>query len=616
MLLSCAVPLCSCSDEPPTGNKPPKVDPTPSPEGEQLIIPDLFEHGRRTVNFDNIIYARPDVDTMISDIRAVTDTISSGEGDFDALTAKITRIDSEYENFSTMYSYSHLMMTRDTSSEYWCAENAHLAERSPALIKAVEDMLVAAATSSDAERYESDVFGEGLREKYSDGGIYTDKAVSLMEKEAELESFYSSLSTANVTITYKTITDTYDNIISFFAEHYGTESESYRTAVAECGALFNQEYRRICRETMLSLVKVRRKLANELKLSSYLDYAYENIYHDYVQKQLIEYAADVSRYVVPVFFELEYSVFARYFYTCHFKNEVPVAPGKNELMNDFYSALGEMDGTLCNIYSYMLTNGLYDVAPSALNRFDGAYTTYLDAYDAPYVFISTEGSCSDYTTLAHEFGHFVDSYINYDSSTSLDLSEVSSQGLELLTLLALEDDISDEAYKYLTYLEIRDALCAIIYQTFYALFEHYAYSIPYNELSEEALVGAVSQAAEDMGLTKERSLYLFGTESPDSLDYVLMTHTIIYPAYVQSYATSAAVALEIYCMELSDEGGLEAYLSLIDRGEDGLTFTEQLAKAGLGSPFEDEYLVELMNDIHYSVRGEYYFKENDKSDAA
>lgn len=500
MVMPGGIFLTSCGDEPPSGNLPPEINPTPKPEVEEesLIVPDLFDHGRRTVKFKDITYERPDVELLISDFKALADSISSDGARYDEQAARIRQLDEEYENFATMYSYSHLMTSRDRSNEYWCKENSFLSEHSPTLIKAAEDMLVAAARSENAEKFESDVFGEGFIEEYAEGGIYTDKVVELMKREAELEAKYSTLSTANVTIKYKTLTDTYDNIIAFFADAYGTETETYRTALTECGILFDEEYRKICRETFVSLVKVRRKIANELHLNGYLDYAYENIYHDYSQQQLLEYVNDVSKYVVPVFFELEYSVFARYFYSCYGKGEIPEPPSEIELMNDFYGALGRMDDRLCDVYAYMLQNELYDVEDAEVNRFEGAFTTYLDSYDAPFLFISMEGSCSDYTTLAHEFGHFFDSYLNFNDSESLDLGEVSSQGLELLTLIALKEDISDEAYKYLTYLEIREALCAIIYQSFYALFEHYAYSIEYSDISEDSLVEAMKLAARDM----------------------------------------------------------------------------------------------------------------------
>ena len=76
---------------------------------------------------------------------------------------------------------------------------------------------------------------------------------------------------------------------------------------------------------------------------------------------------------------------------------------------------------------------LYDITSSA-NKMPGSYTTYLESYEMPYIYISPEGTLADLLTAAHEFGHFVDGYVNCNQTFSIDCSEVFSQALEYLTL--------------------------------------------------------------------------------------------------------------------------------------------------------------------------------------
>lgn len=64
----------------------------------------------------------------------------------------------------------------------------------------------------------------------------------------------------------------------------------------------------------------------------------------------------------------------------------------------------------------------------------GSYTTYLESYEMPYIYISPEGTLADLLTAAHEYGHFVDGYVNCNQTFSIDCSEVFSQALEYLTL--------------------------------------------------------------------------------------------------------------------------------------------------------------------------------------
>ena len=70
----------------------------------------------------------------------------------------------------------------------------------------------------------------------------------------------------------------------------------------------------------------------------------------------------------------------------------------------------------------------------------------------------------EFIIFAHEFGHFVDGYVNNGSDVSLDLSEVSSQALEYLTLLALEEQLSESSYKYLEYEYLTLAMESLINQ--------------------------------------------------------------------------------------------------------------------------------------------------------
>ncbi|MBQ8689605.1 MAG: hypothetical protein IJ515_04500 [Clostridia bacterium] len=599
--------LISCSSDPDdsTVNEGQNPTPTPdAPEAETIITPAFKDYGRRTVDFEDITYTRPDVDALIAAISAVTDVISENTLPFDGQVAAIEAIEPSYEHYLSMYSYSNIIMSRDSSDEYWCGEYNFISSSAPSVSKAVEDMYVAAAQSPHAESFESEYFGEGLIEEYADGGDMTERLVELFEEETELENRYSSLSTASVKVTYNLKTDTVDNILAFYEEFYGKESQSYSMAYEKCMELYALESAKISRELFVELVRLRRLIADELSLTSYSDYAYGAIYHDYSSADMLAYLKDIAQYVIPVYVQLSNHVFAPHNYSYESTVEVSAV----DIVNGLYYTFDSMDSELVEVYSYMLQHVLYDIAPYGANRFEGSFCTYIDAYDAPYVFISSTAETDDYCTLAHEFGHFADAYVNYDSSTSLDLSEVSSLGLEYMTTLFLNGELSLEEQKHLTYSQLDSAFMTFIYQGFYALFEHYAYGLDYDEITEENLIAEMKRAARDMGLNYE----IFTT-----LDYVLIPHIMLYPHYVQSYCTSTAVALELYYVEkLEDGAGIAAYLELIDRSDEQLTFEETVVKAGLTSPFEKNYLRGLADMIYYDILGSHFYTDTSFGNAA
>ena len=64
-------------------------------------------------------------------------------------------------------------------------------------------------------------------------------------------------------------------------------------------------------------------------------------------------------------------------------------------------------------------------------------------------------------------------------------------------------------------------------------------------------------------------------------------------------------------METEGKGGLEAYKSLIDRADLDLTFTEYLEGAGLCSPFDEDILRNIANELHYYILGYHYYRDSD-----
>ena len=601
--------LCSCvGSEGNTAKNPPTTDntddgKTPSEDNKDettIAVPEYKDYKRGTVDFSEIEYTRPDINEAVIQFDSVCEIIKTNALSYKEQLEKIYELEPSYLNILTMAAYANILSSKNTADEKWSSEYEYITTEYPSFTKTVENLYVAAANSPHAENFENDYFGDDLIEEYKDGGDFTDKIVELMSEEARLESDYSSVSPATVVITYGGITDTEDKILEYYKSEHGEASIRYIAAVSECKKLYEKAADKKYRELMVQLFKIRRIISDEFGYDSYADFAYKNIYHDYTPDKFENYVKGISEYVVPVYSKLTEYVFNQYQRT-----EKADELSRIELINDTYVILEGASSDLYEIYSYMLQHSLFDIESTNDTRFDGAFTSYLDSYNAPFIFMSTEGDITDYLTLSHEFGHFADYYINGSSETSLDLSEVSSQALELLSLTLYGDIISEKELEYLTYYEMENALAVLIFQGFYAEFEHIAYTIPYSSINEENLNLAVSRSAYKIGLNS-RAL--------NDIYYVMIPHLFLYPFYVQSYCTSLTVALEIYFMEEDSEGeGFDAYMKLISREDDDLTFEEYLENAGLTSPFKKDYLKEISDKVHYKVLGSHYFKELDNS---
>ena len=194
--------------------------------------------------------------------------------------------------------------------------------------------------------------------------------------------------------------------------------------------------------------------------------------------------------------------------------------------------------------------------------------------------------------------------MNGNSDTSIDQKEISSQGLEYLSLLYMSNALAAGDIQYLKYTEFSNALETLISQAFLGKLEYLMYSIPYENITKESLSECVASAAESFGLNYINDISAIAKVS----------HLFLYPFYVQSYAVSIIPSLEIYFMEAEEKGsGLQAYKLLMERSEDGLTLVEALESAGLSSPFEKGRVRAIADEIYYSITGTHYYKEIDES---
>ena len=590
LLFSCAISLAACRTEAPgdNGGNPPLITPTPPKDPaigdgdgliplDKVVVPEYKDYGRGSANFADIVYNRPDFDSLIATLDAITAAITENRTPYADQLASLEEIEDEYGDAIMMRTLAEIYFYANTNNEYYAAEYEFVSLAYPRLIRAVENMMCAAALSENAESFERDYFGEGLIEDYSDGGKYTDEVFELILRESELENTYSSISTANTEITYGGRTATVDE---FLAE---TTDPSF---ILLYQTLYRYAAQAKAREIFLELVGVRLQIADTLGLENYSELGYEDRGYTYSYEDTVGLIENISKYLGSIYPELSV------YFHAHRMDKVDTELSRVELLNTLYSAFLSDDG-LKSAYSYMLQHGLYNV-DKGKNRFSGAFTTYLYENKSPFVFVTLDGFSSDYLTLAHEFGHFYDAYKNYGMSDSLDLAEISSQALELLSIKLLHGKISEERYAFLKMAAMIDAVEAIMSQCFVSLAEHLIYSIDYELLSEESINEAVKSA----------SLLVFGDERYASMDKIIMTHTISYPFYVQSYFTSLLPSLEIFFLELNEDGaGLSKYKELVSSYDDADGFVSALSALGLASPFDEETVILITNKIYSFVTG-------------
>lgn len=490
------------------------------------------------VSFDEMEYKRPDIDALKAKAQDVEDLL----GNFFKVKDVIIELDKFvdlYNNFYTMMNLACVRYDMDTRDEFYFEEYSFCTEAAGDVEYLADELLLDCSNSSMCDYLDKHFFGGLLTEQYSvtDGTGYTpsDELAELERKEAELENDYSEL--------YAKYSGAFDN---------GKFKKP------------NEEIARI----YIELIKLRHDIAEQRNMKSYEELAYLDNGRDYTAADLDGYIKAIKQYIVPLYKKADSKkMYDRSLVSAMSpKTALSTVTGTVEGLNkDIDEALG-----------YMLKYKLYDTGMSD-NKYDQSYVLYLNDYDSPFLFCSPSGYSDTVLTIVHEFGHYVDGYLNYGLNDSIDTSEVFSQGMEYLLLCNMDDAGQLTRYKMLDELEL------YAYQACLNEFEHRAYALDEKGLTVETLNSLYSELLEEYGLTDDYK----------GLDWISVTHLFTSPFYVISYCVSDSAAFELYNMELKKSGsGLEMYMRLLDEST-SYDFLDLLEECGMSSAISADTVKEI-----------------------
>lgn len=579
LALLLALLLCGCA-----GNKPaqPSGDvPDDKPNTEPAVPAASYTVGDYDlVAFDKMPYERPDMDAL--EELFTSTTAYAGEAtsqDSRTLASRLNLCWDAYDEFYTLETLAMLRSDIDQTDEYYAGEYEFFMA---ADVKVEEwlDQLLTACAASDAKVSSSLLAG------YDQEGSepYSARALELMAQEsALLRDYWKAMMLDDVELDGRV--QSYNDYI---ADPFISD-EAYNTA--------NLAYYRACNEATvpiyIELVKVRRALAEELGYDSYEEYQYAAFGRDYTPAQVRAYldsvADEVSDYYRAFMATDPYS---RVSYT-HLS--------ASRLMELLGQATAHMGDRVTDAYDLMKTYRLCDLSASG-NKAPGAYTVYLDSYEAPFCYVGAYGDVEDFLEFSHEFGHFCDAFVNYNATESLDLAETYSQAMANLALLKSRELFSEDTYRNLLLMHLLSNLSIYAEQAAYADFESRVYQLGDEELTVENVNALALDCARRFGAAASVE-----DEELCALYWTQVTHLFEYPFYVISYCVSADAAVQIVELEMDEPGaGIACYEDILD-WKDG-DFLAEVERVGLVSPFDPgraAHNLELVETIMENQLGDY-----------
>lgn len=515
------------------------------------------------VAFEDMEYTRPDAAALCKALGELEKLVKNG-GSFDEVGAAFEAAYSDYSLFNTMDSLSYIRHTIDLNDEYYETENNWCEEQSPLIEQALEKCYIAMGQSDLRGRLEEEYFTEDFFDFYDENQIYSnDRVVKLMQKDNDLQAQYMALQ-SDQTIEWNGEEVLYEDIIGDESLDY----DSYLTAYQ----LYYNKYNPQVGEIFAEMIRTRNEIARELGYDTFADFAYSYYYdRDYTPEEAEDYLSDIAAELAPMYF---YAVYGA-------QSTTPCST--DEVLDLFEKTVYRFGGEFATSYEFMQAYDLMDITDSS-SKMPGSYVTYLSSYQMPFLYVSPTGKLDDLLTCCHEFGHFVDGFVNCNGTSSIDCNEIFSQGLEFLSLSRAELD--DDEREALTTSKVADSLLTFVSQAAYAEFELRAYALPDDQLNTEGLNALFLECMEEFGQSYT------GMEDIIAPGWIDIQHFLIAPYYVISYCVSNDAALQIFQLEEENGTGLETYRALMSTSS-GNTILALLEENGMESPFEPGRVEEL-----------------------
>ncbi len=554
--------------------------PTAAPTAEPSEGPaEAGEYRRGLYSFDDLVYERPDFDSLAADIEAICIMVTDGTASEDILAA-YEALDEKFYVIHDAYSIAQLYAAMDTTDEFYSSEEELLTEKSSELQVMATKMEIAIYESEHRDVVFYDWTEEDFEYLRIAEKLYDDEYIALNTRLEAITTAYWNAQT-ETTVTYRGVEYTQaelDELNISSSTYYSLLNEYYRNLNAVVGELY------------LELIGIEKKIAKKAGFDSFAEFSYRFEYErDYTVEDSAELSAAVKKYCVDQLESL-YSGLTN----AERKGLQTAFNGKNQLekrreyIEDY---VHEISPDMVEAYNYLVKYQLSILTDSPVSR-GGAFTTFMPVFDVPFIYIQENGGFYDVTTFIHEFGHFYCDYMGGRDAAynmSLDTKEICSQADELLFLPYYGRYYLPDTYTGIVKYQMINALSSLIQGCLYDEFQQYVFS--HDLQTVEEINEAYREISRSYGMGDDYYYIDLGYVWVDVL------HNFEVPMYYISYATSIVPALQIMEISLTErQRAIDIYNDIIVSDPD-LTFSEVVSLVGLDDPFEEQTIVNVVNAI-------------------
>lgn len=353
------------------------------------------------------------------------------------------------------------------------------------------------------------------------------------------------------------------------------------------------------------LIKLRNQVALNAGFENYRDYMFQALGRfDYTPQDCYDFANAIEKEIVPILKEqaekrreaLGLETLKPWDLEVSVSGKPALKPFNNgeELIDKSIACFNAIDEKLGNKLATMKANNLFDVE-SRKGKAPGGYNYPLAETGAPFIFMNSANSLRDLTTMVHEGGHAIHTFLTADLELNdfkhcpSEVAELASMSMELISMDNWDvyfDNAEDlnRAKKE----QLADVLKTLPWVAVIDQFQHWVYTNP-------------NHTAADREETFKQIYNRFGAGFADWTDlekefgnvWQKQLHLFEVPFYYIEYAIAQLGAIAVWKnYKENPEKALEQYLAALSLGYTK-PMNEIYETAGIKFDFSAEYVKEL-----------------------
>jgi len=358
-----------------------------------------------------------------------------------------------------------------------------------------------------------------------------------------------------------------------------------------------------------SLIAKRHQVALNAGFSNYRDYKFEDLGRfDYTKEDCFQFHAAVKEHILPLVknilekqqAKLQLDTLRPWDTEAEPEGIKPLEPFRTgeELITKAIGCFDQLGPFFGNCLRVMQQMGRLDLE-SRKGKAPGGYNCPLAETGVPFIFMNAAGQMKDLTTMVHEGGHAVHSFLSHELALSafkeypMEIAEVASMSMELFTMDHWDIFFNDkEELQRAKRQQLERAITIFPWIATIDKFQHWIYEHPQHTVEERtaAWVSILDEFSPEV-------VNWSGLETYRSMGWQRQLHLFEVPFYYIEYGIAQLGAIAMWKQyKENKQAALDNYVKALSLGGTK-TLPELYKAAGIRFDFSPAYVKELADFV-------------------